>query len=143
VNFGPEAKTGPRDEESILSQPYGTDKRRYLRYDILDYVVIDLDNSATSINAVIVDISLGGLQIRSRDQLPVGELCSVRVGCADLPPLALRGEIRHSTLMENSDLFSTGLKFMPEGHSDRMAIAEYVHDIFQRQCDGLLVRPEM
>jgi len=122
-----------------LSQANGPDKRRYLRYDVLDYVAIDLDGTPQSVNAVIVDISLGGLQLRSRDALPAGRFCTVRVGCADMPPLSLRGEVRHCTPMPDSDLHATGIKFMPETHADRMAIAEYVHDIFQRQCDGLMM----
>jgi len=125
-----------------LNQAHGPDKRRYLRYDVLDYVVIDLNDSQHSVNAVIVDISLGGLQLRSRDVLPVGQICGIRVGCGDLLPLSLRGEIRHCNAMPDSDLHATGIKFMPESHSDRMAIAEYVHEVFQRQCDGLMARAD-
>jgi len=44
--------------------------------------------------------------------------------------------------MPDSDLHATGIKFMPESHSDRMAIAEYVHEVFQRQCDGLMARAD-
>lgn len=126
-----------------MSQVNGPDKRRYLRYDVLDYVAIDLDDMSRAINAVIVDISLGGLQVRSRDLLPAGQFCTVRVGCADLPPLSLRGEIRHCSPMADSDLHASGIKFMPETHADRMAIAEYVHDIFQRQCDGLMAQVDI
>jgi c-di-GMP-binding flagellar brake protein YcgR len=132
-----EYSTGPR--EFKLNVENGPDKRRYLRYDILDYVTLTLDSTHNPINAVIVDISLGGLQLRSREHLPAGRLCTIRVGCADLPPLSIRGEVRHSSPVPDSDLFATGIRFMPESHADRMAIAEYVHEVFQRQCDELML----
>ncbi|MBC8066184.1 MAG: hypothetical protein H7Y17_15235, partial [Chlorobia bacterium] len=69
----------------------------------------------------------------------VGALCTIRVGHGTSEPIGLRSEVRHSVVIEGSDLFTTGMKFMPETHADRMAIAEYVHAIFQRQCDNLLV----
>ena len=122
-----------------MSNSIGPDKRRYLRYEILDYAVLKLDTDDSQVNTVIVDISLGGLQVRSRDPLPPGAFCTIRVGCGEMAPIGLRGEIRHCKAVEDSDLFTTGVRFMPEDHEDRMAIAEYVHAIFQRQCDNLLV----
>ena len=121
-----------------MSNNYGTDKRRYLRYEILDYALVYCGDSSESTNCVIVDIGLGGLQLRSKQALPVGELCTIQVGRMDKDPLLLKGEIRHCGLLEDSELYSSGVRFMPQSHMDRMAIAEYVHEIFQRQCDKLL-----
>ena len=116
------------------------DKRRYLRYEILDYAVVDLDGESRRINTVVADISLGGVQLRSKEPFPVGTMCTIRVGGGpDEHPIGLRAEIRHCRPIDFSELFTTGMKFMPETHADRMAIAEYVHSIFQRQCDNLLV----
>lgn len=122
-----------------MSQTVRPDKRRYLRYEILDYAVVQLDVDHSLINTVIADISLGGVQLRSRDPLPVGALCTIRVGCGDGQPIGLRAEVRHCRPVPDSELFTTGMRFMPETHADRMAIAEYVHAVFQRQCDNLLV----
>lgn len=122
-----------------MKDKLGPDKRRYLRYEILDYAVVHADGWSKSVNTVIVDISLGGVQLRSKDSLPVGSHCMIRVGCGDLPPIALRGEVMHCTPLDDSDLLTSGVRFIPENHGDRMAIAEYVHAIFQRQCDNLMV----
>ena len=121
-----------------MSSKTGPDKRRYLRYEILDYAVVSLGDGAPPTNTVIVDISLGGIQLRAKQPLPVGGICMVRVGCADLPPLSLRGEVRHCMPVPESDLYTSGIRFVPESHADRMSIAEYVHAIFQRQCDNML-----
>ncbi len=121
-----------------MSDKVKPDKRRYLRYEILDYAVVQFQG-IPSVNTVIADISLGGVQLRSKVEIPVNEICVVRVGCGESEPLGLRAEVRHCLPIPGSELFTSGLRFMPENHADRMAIAEYVHSIFQRQCDNLLV----
>jgi hypothetical protein len=121
-----------------LSNNNGSDKRRYLRYEILDYAQVYCADKTDATNCVIVDIGLGGLQVRTKQALPVGELCAIQVGRMDKPPLMLKGEVRHCGLLDDSDLYATGVRFMPQTHMDRMAIAEYVHEVFQRQCDKLL-----
>jgi hypothetical protein len=115
------------------------DKRRYLRYEILDYAVVEIEGTENCINTVIADISLGGVQVRSRDPIPVGTTCTVRVAGSTIDPLGLKAEVKHCHAVDGSGLFTTGLKFMPENHTDRLAIADYVHAIFQRQCDNLIV----
>lgn len=122
-----------------LSDKVRPDKRRYLRYEILDYAVVAIPGESQGVNTVIADISLGGVQLRSKEALPVGSICVIRVGSSEGEPIGLRAEVRHSTPMEDSELYTSGMRFMPETHGDRLAIAEYVHAIFQRQCDNLLV----
>ncbi len=104
---------------------------------MLDYVLVRAGNSADASNSIIVDIGLGGLQLRTRQQLPTGEHCTLEVGRVDADPLILKGEIRHSSPIQGSELYASGIRFKPESHEDRIAIAEYVHAIFQRQCDLL------
>ena len=121
-----------------MTDDYSIDKRRYLRYEILDYALVFPGQDPAPVQAVIVDIGLGGLQIRSKAALPVGVKCSVEVGRQQRASLFLKGEIRHCGVMDNSDLFGSGIRFLPQDHPDRMAIAEYVHEIFQRQCEKLV-----
>src|SRR4051812_41412507 len=105
---------------------------------MLDYALAYVDGNEP-IKTVIVDIGLGGLQLRSKDALPVGCVCRIHIGRSQGEPLVLAGEIRHSAEVENSDLVATGVRFCPDNHEDRLAIAEYVHGVFQRQCDKLLL----
>lgn len=122
-----------------MSEKVRPDKRRYLRYEILDYAVVSVAGESQGVNTVIADISLGGVQLRSKQPLPVGATCIIRVGSADGEPIGLRAEVRHCNLMDSSELYTSGMRFIPETHADRLCIAEYVHAIFQRQCDNLLV----
>jgi hypothetical protein len=116
---------------------YNTDKRRYIRYELLDYAVMTLDGRVEPVNVVITDIGLGGIQIRTKAELEGGKTCLIQVACQDDEQLFLRGEIRHATAIPNSDLFSAGVRFVPENHEERMAVAEFVHQIFQRQAEEL------
>ena len=142
VSFGRNRICKPPSQIAMQHLPR-VDKRRFLRYEILDYVLIrDTAELAASGNpdstqAVIVDIGLGGLQVRTRDKLSTEKTYRVEVGRSGMEPLQLRCEVRHCEQAPDSDLFTSGLRFIPEGHSDRMAIATYVHHVFQRQCDML------
>lgn len=121
-----------------MSYSKASDKRRFLRYEMLDYALVHTPGQEP-IKAVIVDIGLGGLQLRSKDKIAVGSFCKIHIGRTDGEPLILAGEVRHSGEIENSDLVATGVRFCPENHEERLAIAEYVHGVFQRQCDKLLL----
>lgn len=122
-----------------MSYSKASDKRRFLRYEILDYALVHWDGLAEPIRAVIVDIGLGGLQLRSKEPLPVGDFCKIDIGRIEGGAMTLAGEIRHSRAVDGSDLYATGVRFCPASHEDRLTIAEYVHGVFQRQCDKLLL----
>lgn len=130
-------QTKPLSKGVDLKQSFDLDQRRYIRYEVLDYANIFVSDGQESWQAVVVDIGLGGVQVRSRANFPIGEKCMLQVGRLDLPPLMLKGEIRHSMPVDQSDLFACGIRFLPETHEERIAIAEYVHGVFQRQCDLL------
>lgn len=117
-----------------------TDTRRYARFEMFEYAMVYVPNQVDPIRTVIVDIGLGGLQLRSRGPLPVGESCIVHVGSGSGKSFELRGEIRHSTPLPETDIHSTGIRFLPACHDDRVAIAAYVHAVFQRQSE--MGRPE-
>ena len=121
----------------LLNLAYNTDKRRYIRYELLDYAVMSLDGTSETVNVVITDIGLGGIQVRTRSQLVSGSKVFIQVACTDGANLDLRGEIRHTVEIPNSDLYSAGVRFVPENHEERMAVAEFVHQVFQRQADDL------
>jgi hypothetical protein len=122
-----------------LNYSKASDKRRFLRYEMLDYALVYSCEIEEPIKAVIVDIGLGGLQLRSREEIPVGIVCRIQIGRLNGDPLMLAGEVRHTGPVEESDLTATGIRFCPETHDERLAIAEYVHGVFQQQCDKLLL----
>jgi hypothetical protein len=116
---------------------YNTDKRRYIRYELLDYAVMTIEGQTETVNVVITDIGLGGIQIRTKALLNSGGRCVIQVACDKGETLDLRGEIRHISPVSNSDLFSAGVRFVPENHEERMSVAEFVHQVFQRQAEEL------
>ncbi len=116
---------------------FESDKRRYIRYELLDYAQLEPIGSGPTLNTIIVDIGLGGLQLRSRESIPVGTKCYITVGRMEGAILTFRAEIRHCAIVEGADLFGLGVRFLPESHDERMGIAEFVHAVFQRQCDLL------
>ena len=123
---------------SHLSYSKANDKRRFLRYELLDYAHVYCTDEEP-IKAVIVDIGLGGMQLRSRDQLEAGASCRVHIGRLNAEPIVLSGEVRHSKAINGTDLYSLGVRFTPDTHEEKLAIAEFVHGVFQRQCDSIAI----
>ncbi len=114
------------------------DQRRYARFEVLDYAMIYPSNGNQPFRAIVVDVGLGGVQLRSKEQLPIGDNFELIIGTSDGKQLALNGEIRSSRKVPDSDLFGSGYRFLPESHDQRIDIAEYVHMVFQRQGEQLI-----
>lgn len=114
-----------------------SDGRRYERFEILDYAMVSSKNHKEAFRSVIVDIGLGGLQLRSKDKLPVGDTCSLQIGQTDGEPIQIRGEVRYSRVTDETGLYCSGFKFMPASHEERAAIAQYVHSVFMRQGEAI------
>ena len=113
------------------------DTRRYARFGVLEYAIVFLNGTAEPLRSVIVDVGLGGIQILSKQQLPVGHVCHLTIGRSDGTSLDIPGEVRFSQPMDGSELFSTGMRFAPETHQQRSELVDYVHAVFQRQADQL------
>ena len=116
-----------------MKSDQGAASRSYERFAVLDYAMIQFPNGAEPFRSMVVDIGLGGLQLRSQEPLPVGEICELQIGTDSGKPLTLKGEVRYSRSVPEKGLFSSGFKFLPENHEERRAIAEYVHSVFSRQ----------
>lgn len=119
------------------------EKRRYERFAVMDYAMVQLEDGTPAFRAMIVDVGIGGIQVRSREKMPVGQVCHLEIG-GDSGKLILRGEVRHSRPIEGSDLIATGVRFLPTCHEERAGIAAYVHRAFVEQREMLsetLVKP--
>lgn len=112
------------------------DVRRYLRYDLLDYVLAYPKNAPGGIRSIIADVGLGGLALRSHEPLTVGSEVNIIIGQGANASLMIKGVVRHSDLNGESNLYATGVQFRPENHDQRIAIARYVNEVFQRRCDA-------
>ena len=86
---------------------------------------------------MIVDVSLGGFQTRSREKIPTDRCWVVTVGQAGSTPVEVHVESRYSIEVENSELFATGFKVKPENDEERIQWVNYVHSVFQAQGELL------
>ena len=121
-----------------MSDNVSVDKRRYARFEILECALVYPDGHTEAVRAVVVDIGLGGIQLRSRERLPVDRLCHLQIGGGPgQSPIELKGEVRYSRPIEGSELVASGFRFLPATHEERLAVAEYVHGVFVRQADEL------
>jgi len=118
-----------------MAKVKGKDQRRHVRYELVDFALLESPSTQEPIRCVVVDVSLGGIQVRSKIGLPVGEQCTLHIAQLGAKPLKVRGEVRHIENIKGSELIGTGLRFLPETHEDRVAIMEYVHGVFLRRSD--------
>lgn len=86
---------------------------------------------------MIVDVSLGGFQTRSRERIPIDQSLVVMVGQAGATPVEVHVESRYSIEVKNSELFATGFKVKPENDKERVQWVNYVHSVFQEQGELL------
>ena len=114
------------------------DQRRHARFELLDYALLQGEaNQPEPERAVVVDVSLGGLQIRSKAKFTNGELFRLKVGRVEEAPLEVVAEVRYSIAVEDTDLCATGFKVKPENNEQRIAWVDYVHSVFQSQGEFL------
>lgn len=114
-----------------------TERREYSRFDILEYAQLRRGDGHSG-TCVIVDVSLGGLQIRTREPLVPGDQCQIAIGRGGIRPLTSKVEVRYVNRPQDSDLFSAGLRFLPCSSKERVAMVDYIHEIFRRQGETLL-----
>ena len=126
---------GPQTAVQRMSNNHGNDQRRHVRYELIDFALLESDTLADPIRCVIVDVSLGGLQIRSKCALPVGRECYLRIARLGKKPIRIRGEVRHSGVVKGADLIASGFRFLPEDQDERVEIMEYVHSVFVRRTE--------
>jgi hypothetical protein len=115
------------------------DQRQHARFELLDYALMQGHNGeeAPSQRAIIVDVSLGGLQIRSRTKFTHGDVYRLTVGRAESTPVNIVAEVRYSIPIDESDLYATGFKVRPEDNEQRINWVDYVHTVFQSQGETL------
>lgn len=115
------------------------DQRQHARFELLDYALMQGhgDHQPDVQRAIIVDVSLGGLQIRSRTKFTHGDVFRLTVGRAEGNPVLIVAEVRYSIPVDESDLFATGFKVKPEDNEQRINWVDYVHTVFQSQGETL------
>ena len=111
------------------------DLRIYARFDYQNGANLFKEGDEHPIGVTVADIGLGGVQLSSKQELPVGRKLTLQVGKAK-EPIRFNGIIRYSNRC-NDGTFLSGFKFLPETHDERVEIAQFVHEVFHRQWELL------
>lgn len=111
------------------------DLRQHCRFDILEFAVLHIEDQ--KVPAVVVDISLGGLQILTRHACRVGDRATIVIGQGGAPAIRAELEARYSQPV-GSGLFAVGLRYLPSSKEDCVALVDYIHDVFRRQGERLI-----
>ncbi len=112
------------------------DFRFYARFEYVECAMVYESELSEPFRAMLVDIGLGGVQLRSKEHLPVEQPLFLSIGQDGKAPLRVNGKVRYSHLDEDG-MYVSGFKFAPESHEERVGIAEYVHSVFQRQWQAI------
>jgi hypothetical protein len=113
------------------------DNRKYARFEMLECAMLYIADEQEPVRVMIADIGLGGVQLRSKEHVPVDQPLVLHIGRDGDDPLAVKGKVLYSHPGEQG-MYVTGFCFMPETHEERIGVAEYVHRVFQQQFDALV-----
>ena len=115
-----------------------SDFRLYARFECTDNAVLMTERGDQSLKATLLDIGLGGVQIESSKPIPTEtKLLLVLEEQDGRPLLKVHGKAKYCNDDAGNKTFTAGFKFFPESHQERVAIAEFVHHVFQRQWEIL------
>ena len=120
-----------------MSETNSQDVRLYARFEFMECAMLNAKGQEEPFRTMLVDIGLGGAQLRSKEPLPVGVPMLLSLGRDNGKPVSLRGVVRYCHEAGGEDAFVCGFKFAPESHQERVTIAEFVHEVFQRQWEIL------
>lgn len=119
-------------------QPDYSDRRRHARFELFDYAVLERLDANETQQAVVIDVSLGGIQVRSRVPLTMGAKFRLTIGRGELKPVLISTEVRYVGPIPDTDLYSIGFRCAPQSALERIAWVEYVHDVFKSQGEVLI-----
>jgi c-di-GMP-binding flagellar brake protein YcgR len=114
-----------------------SDLRLYARFEHVECAMVYEQGDAEPHRAMLVDIGLGGVQLKTKQALPIGTPLTLQLGQDDKAPLVATGHVRYCYPEGDEDFYISGFKFTPVSHEERVAIAEYVHGVFQKQWQSL------
>ena len=117
-----------------MEQQRMQDSRRHERFPCAQMVTIrqaEGDDAEELTRALVVDVSLGGLKIKTKANLDPSKAYILTMATGDLP-MNFHGRIVHLAQSEGSAETGVGFVFRPESHDERVAIASFVHQVFSQ-----------
>ncbi len=108
------------------------DTRRYERFPCAQMVTIRPKagkGASDDARAIVVDVSLGGLKMRTRTKLEPNTPYILTMSTGG-NPTEFNGTVVHLAEGGPDDETFVGFVFRPESHEERVAIANFVHGVF-------------
>lgn len=91
--------------------------------------------SSEDSRALVVDVSLGGLKMRTKASLDTSKAYTLTMANGS-DPIDFNGSICHLVPGDEDSEASVGFVFRPETHEERVAIANFVHRVFTQAWDA-------
>ena len=113
------------------------EQRQSDRFDQLVYALFYMKGDSDPLQGIVFDISLGGLQIRTKRRVTpgVGGMLVISRGKAD--PVTIHAEVKHVRIAGGDGVHAVGLQFKPRTPYERSAIVDHVHAAFKEQIEEL------
>jgi len=83
------------------------------------------------VRALVIDVSLGGLKMRTKAALDPSKTYVLTMGNGGLP-MNFHGTVVHLAQADANGETGVGFVFRPESHDERVAIANFVHQVFSQ-----------
>jgi hypothetical protein len=113
------------------------ERRIQQRLDLLEYALILTPEGDGVLRSIVSDVSIGGLQLRSRAHIPSGYRTTIQIGQLNADPLKVTAIAVYSRRIEGTDLFATGFRVTPESAVEKSSWGRFVHETFRRQMDQM------
>jgi len=120
-----------------MNQDSYKDMRLYARFELGETALLKSESNDGGFDIEIVDIGLGGVQLRSDKKLPVEVPTTIHIQRDPKTLLVLHGHVRYSNLCDGEKVYVSGYKFSPENMQERVIIAEFVREVFENQWQEL------
>lgn len=115
----------------------GHERRTEPRLELLEYAIVTPIGKDEAFRSIISDVSLGGLQVRSKCQLEEGIECTLQIGRLAEQPLEVKATLVYSRPIADSDLFASGFRINPANNEEKRAWGDFVHQSFEKMKDHI------
>jgi hypothetical protein len=102
---------------------------------VLEFAHVVVGTAELKFRSVVVDVSLGGLQLRSREEFAPGTICMLIIGQMNSEPMTVGAEVRYCRDLDKG-LFATGFQVIVASDEEQKKWAGFVHAAFESGADA-------
>ena len=98
------------------------------RFQVLEYILASQTETGCMARSLMVDLSLRGCQIRSREKFQTGDMVMLHIPRSGQDSMELHTQVTYCYKMSEDDIYCTGFSFKPAQRSEQIQIAHYLYD---------------